>query len=127
MDCNGLYRFRLRFNSDCHGKGPANEPCLHVFFFSKSKQIMSKYLLYLMGVKEIYFPHHTRSFAKMLRLEAAVREISYFLEADGSGHAPAKCPGEPRTVEGFMMFCVCLQRCSTGPTLASHIAQTGTA
>ena len=33
MDCNGLYRFRLRFNSDCHGEGPANEPCLHIIFF----------------------------------------------------------------------------------------------
>jgi len=53
-----------------------------------------------MGVKEIEFLHHTRSFAKMPRLEAAVREISYFLEADGSGHAPAKCPREPR-VKGF--------------------------
>ena len=28
----------------------------------------------------------------VLRLEAALREISDFQEADGSGHAPAKCP-----------------------------------
>jgi len=49
----------------------------------------------------------------MLRLEAAVREISYFLEADGSGHAPAKCPKKPRTVEGFLWFCDVLCMSST--------------
>ena len=26
-----------------------------------------------------------------------------------------------RVFYGFVMFCVCLQRCSTGPTLASHM------
>ena len=30
-----------------------------------------------------------------IRLEAALREISSFSEADGSGHNPAKCPKQP--------------------------------
>ena len=106
--------------------------CMWVFLPTRSKSIQyhNIYPIFLNRCESdlIPSPHSKfgklkfqteKSRCKMLRLEAAVREISYFLEADGSGHAPAKCPGEPRNVEvswGFRMFSTMFNRPSLSLT-----------